>query len=152
MSLNRLGFLVGTAFGFLVAANGLGDYDAIHDALLFRDAYMWLMFASAVGTAAALLWLLRRVGWQTPLGGPLAITRSPVQRNNVLGALVFGTGWAVAGTCPVPALAMTMGGGILGVLVMAGLVAGMLLRDAVAARPLAWRARKAGADPVLVNG
>ena len=45
--------------------------------------------------------------------------------------MTFGTGWAVAGTCPAPAIAMATGGGFLAVFVIAGLDAGLWLRDAV---------------------
>jgi uncharacterized membrane protein YedE/YeeE len=41
---------------------------------------------------------------------------------------MFGAGWAVAGTCPGPAAAMTFGGGLLGGIVMIGLATGTWLR------------------------
>ena len=44
---------VGLVFGFLLTASGLGDYDTIHDGLLLRDPYIFLMMASAMGTAWA---------------------------------------------------------------------------------------------------
>lgn len=150
--MNLLGLGVGLAFGFLVFANGLSDYNVIHDALLLRDFYLYLMFFSGVATAAALLWVLERSRWSTPLGGPLSISRSPVTRNNVLGAMLFGTGWAVAGTCPVPALVMTASGGVLGGIVMAGLFLGILARDAMTdGRGLAWLRRTSGSRPALTQ-
>jgi len=56
--------------------------------------------------AAPLLLLLQRFGWRTPFAGPLHVTRLPVSRDNILGSVVFGAGWAIAGTCPRPAIAM----------------------------------------------
>ena len=41
-------------------------------------------------------------------------------KRNVLGAVVFGGGWAIAGTCPGPAIAMSTGGSVMGLVVMAG--------------------------------
>jgi uncharacterized membrane protein YedE/YeeE len=123
---------VGTAFGFLITAAGLSDYNVIHDMLLLREFDVYLLMASAVGTAAPLLYLLKRLQWKTPSGETMALRRAPVQRRNVLGAVVFGTGWAIAGTCPGPAIAMTAGGGVLGAVVMAGLVSGVFLFDRVA--------------------
>ena len=134
MNLNIVGLLVGTGFGFVLAAARLTDYDVIHNMLLLREFDVFFLMASAIGTAAPLLWLLRRSGWTTPYGGPLAVRQLPVERHNVAGAAVFGAGWAVAGTCPGPALAMTAGGSVLGVVVMAGLLTGAILRDKVAAR------------------
>lgn len=132
--MNRVGFLFGTAFGFLLAAARLNDYDVIHQMLLLREFDLWLMFAATIGTAAPLLWLLQRRRWQTALGGCLKVQRTPVERKNVLGAVVFGTGWAITGACPGTALAMAGSGTLLGVLIMAGLLSGILARDAVLAR------------------
>jgi uncharacterized membrane protein YedE/YeeE len=129
-----VGFLFGTAFGFVLAAAHLNDYDVIHRMLLLREFDLWLMFAATVGTAVPLLWLLERRHWQTIFGGRLAVQREPVEPGNVLGAVVFGTGWAITGACPGTALAMAGTGTLLGVFVMAGLLSGILARNAVAGR------------------
>ncbi len=129
--MNRPALFVGLAFGFLITAAGLSDYDVIHDMLLLRELDVYLLMASAVGTAAPLLYLLKRLQWKTPSGEPIAVATAPVQRRNVLGAVVFGSGWAIAGTCPGPALAMTAGGSVLGLVVMAGLASGVFLFDHV---------------------
>ncbi|HEU5315153.1 MAG TPA: DUF6691 family protein [Chloroflexota bacterium] len=126
-----VGGAVGAVFGFALVASGFADPAVVHEMLLLRDARLYLMFAAALATATPLLWLLERRRWRTPLGGPLEIERVPVQRRHVLGGLTFGTGWAIAGTCPGPALAMTAGGHVLGAVVMAGLVGGILLREGV---------------------
>ena len=76
--------------------------------------------------------LLERKRWRTPFGGTMTILRAPIARHNVAGAAVFGTGWALAGTCPVPALAMTASGSALGLCVAAGLFGGVALRDRLA--------------------
>ncbi len=132
--MNRIGFLFGGAFGFLIAASRLNEYDVIHEGLLLRSPYMFLVMGSAVAVAMPLLWLLQRRRWSTPLGGALSLTSTRPERKHVLGAMVFGIGWAVAGTCPGPALALTAGGGLLGLAVIAGIVAGLLLRDAIVER------------------
>jgi uncharacterized membrane protein YedE/YeeE len=127
-------FVVGAAFGFLVAAARLSDYQVIHDMLLLREPDVFLLMGSAVVVAAPLLLFLERRRLSTPFGGTLAIVRQPVTRDMVAGAAVFGTGWAIAGTCPVPALAMTAGGSVLGLCVAAGLFGGVALRDAISGR------------------
>lgn len=131
--MNRVGLLIGFAFGFLIAAARVNDYDVIHRMLLLQEFDVFLLMGSAVLVAAVLLWILGRLGWQTPFGGRLQVSRSRVERKHVYGALVFGTGWAIAGTCPGPALAMTASGSLLGLLVMAGLFTGLTLHDKIAA-------------------
>ena len=59
---------VGVVFGFLLTASGLGNYRTIHDGLLLRDPYIYLMMASTVATAGVGLALLaateeRDPGW-----------------------------------------------------------------------------------------
>jgi uncharacterized membrane protein YedE/YeeE len=150
--MNRLGFLIGVAFGFLLAAARLNEYNTIHRMLLLRDPQPFLIMGSAVAVAAPLLWLLRRRRWRTPLGGALTVSRSRVERKHILGAMVFGTGWAVAGTCPGPAIAMAAGGGLLGLVVMGGLFTGLSLRDKVtAARERAPRPERLDAKPAAAG-
>lgn len=124
-------FLMGAAFGFLVAAARLSDYQVIHDMLLLREPDVFLLMGSAVGVAAPILLILERRRVQTMFGGELNVLRQPVTRRTVLGAAVFGSGWAVAGTCPVPALAMTVSGSGLGLVVAVGLFGGIALRDSI---------------------
>ena len=73
------------------------------------------------------------------MGGPLKVEKESVQRKHVLGGMVFGAGWAVTGTCPGPAIAMVAGGGLIGLIVVAGLTVGVFLRDWVAMHSTAPR-------------
>src|SRR5439155_5949400 len=131
---------IGIGFGFFLAAARLTDYDVIHNMLLLREPDLFLFFGAAVGTALPLLWLLERSKRATVFGGALQVTREGVQRKHVAGALVFGTGWAIAGACPGTALAMPMTGNILGVFVIAGIFGGQWMREAVVARLVRLRA------------
>lgn len=130
--MNRVVFLLGGVFGFGIVAARLNTYTVIHDMLLLREPDVFLLMASAIGTAAPLLLLLQRRRWRTLLGGELHVPRSPISRRNVVGGAVFGSGWAIAGTCPIPALAMVAEGSAAGVFVMAGLFGGIALRDRLA--------------------
>ena len=129
--MNRVGFAVGLAFGFAIAGARLMDYNVIHRMLLLQELDVFFLMASAIGVAAPLLWILQRARWRTPLAGPLNVVRAPVQQKTILGSVVFGTGWALAGTCPGPALVMTATGNVLGIVVMAGIVTGVFLNDRV---------------------
>lgn len=132
--MNLLGLAFGIAFGFLIALGGLNDYEVIHNMLLLDDAQPFLIMGSAVAVAAPALWVLERRGWATRFGGPLELARSRPQRHHIAGAAIFGTGWAVAGTCPAPALAMGASGGLLGLVVVGGLFTGLFARGVVEAR------------------
>ena len=132
--MNLAAGLVGVAFGALLFLSGLADYDVIHDGLLFRHAHLYLMMVATIGTAAPLLWVLRRRRPQTLYGGPMDVVRDVVERKHLLGGVIFGTGWGIAGTCPGAVAAMVASGKPWGLVVMAGLAMGVVARDLVEAR------------------
>jgi uncharacterized protein len=134
-----VGLLFGSAFGFLLALGGLNDYEVIHNMLLLEDFEPYLIMGSAVAVAAPIVWLLERKRWRTPFAGTLRLARSKIERHHITGSAIFGTGWAIAGTCPAPALAMTGSGALLGLVVVGGMFAGLMARDYAEAR--------AGAEP-----
>ena len=139
---------VGAAFGFLLTASGLGDYDTIHDGLLLRDPYLYLMLGSGMAVAAVGIALLRRRG-TTLDGAPLALGRRPVERRHVAGGAVFGIGFGVGATCPGMLVAMVATGGGYGLVVIAGILLGLWLRGLVERRtqqPLTTEAEPATAD------
>lgn len=129
--LNLVCSLFGLAFGFLFAAAGLNQYDVIHSMLLLENFEPFLIMGSAMGTALPVLWILEKRGWHTPLGGPLALTRWQFERKHIGGGIVFGTGWAITGACP-GTISTTLGAGsLLGAVLMAGALAGIVAQDTV---------------------
>ena len=127
--------LFGLAFGAVFAAAGFNQYDVIHQMLLLENLEPGLTMGSAVGTAFVILRVLERRRWQTPLGGRLKLRRGEIERKHVLGGMVFGTGWAITGACPGTASTMIGGGSLMGIVLAAGLVAGIALRDVVVQTP-----------------
>jgi hypothetical protein len=118
---------VGLVFGFFLTASGLGDYETIHEGLLLRDSYIYLMMAATVATAWAGIALLKRRGL-TAFGGALEVPRHPVRRSTVQGATLFGAAFGVGATCPGITVAMIATGGLWGGVVLAGIFAGLWLR------------------------
>src|SRR3954467_5353456 len=104
MGTRGAGLIVGIAFGVVLAWSGVLRPDVIRSALLFEDSYLFLFFGSAVATASAGLFLLRRRG---------RVTWTPLrpERRHVSGALMFGVGWGVSDACPGP-VAAQLGQGI----------------------------------------
>jgi uncharacterized membrane protein YedE/YeeE len=116
--------LLGVAFGFLISWGQFIDPDRIRDMLLLRDAYMWEMFALAVAVGFVALRLMRRARVRALLTGqPVSWTNARPERSHLVGAAIFGAGWAVSDVCPGP-VAAQLGQGILWVL---PLLAGVLL-------------------------
>ena len=127
--MNVAASLVGVVFGATLFLTGMGDYDVIHDGLLFRSPHLYLLMVATLTTGGTLLWLLRRREVRTVFAGPLAVVRDPVERKHLAGGVIFGTGWAIAGTCPGAVAAMAASGKPLALIVMLGVVIGVTLRD-----------------------
>src|SRR5256885_2278554 len=73
---------------------------------------MWLMCASAVAVGFVGLRLLRRARARSLLTGePVSWTTARPERRHVVGAVIFGVGWAVSDVCPGP-VAAQLGQGI----------------------------------------
>jgi uncharacterized membrane protein YedE/YeeE len=126
---------VGIAAGFVVAWARLSDPAVIRDMLMLRDPHVFLVMGSAVIVAAIGLRLLRALRLRAVITGePIAWSVERPQGKHIAGSLLFGVGWSVAGTCPGPVAAMMGQGGLGGLPVVAGLLAGVALQHK-------WRSR-----------
>lgn len=149
--MNAAAGVVGVVFGAALFLTGMADYDVIHDGLLFRSPHLYLMMVATLATGIPLVWLLRRRVSRSVFGGPLVVTRDAIERKHLLGGVVFGTGWAIAGTCPGAVAAMAASGKPWALVVMAGVAMGAMLRDLQeerAVRPRTADPALAGAEPV----
>jgi uncharacterized membrane protein YedE/YeeE len=114
------GLAVGVVFGLVLSWSGMTAPDVIRSALLFEDSYLYLFFASAVGTAAIGLALLRRAG-------RVAWTPERPERRHVVGSLIFGVGWGVSDACPGPIMTQIGQGIAWGLPLLAGVLLGVYL-------------------------
>ena len=95
--------LFGAVFGFLISWGQFTDPDRIRDMLLLRDFYLYLMMFSAIAVAGTGTWLLQRRRARAVLTGErISVERSRPERRHIVGAAIFGVGWAVACSCPAP--------------------------------------------------
>jgi uncharacterized membrane protein YedE/YeeE len=128
MSARAAGLGVGLVFGVTLCWSGLASPEVIRDALLFKDSYLFLLFASAVLVAAVGQALLRRAERRALLVDT-QITCEPERpaRRHLAGAALFGLGWGIADACPGP-IATQVGQGIAwSLFTFAGVVIGVYL-------------------------
>lgn len=123
-------FLVGLLFGMGLILSGMTDPSKV---LGFLDIFgLWdpsLAFvmggAIAVGFFAFAWAKKRTVNF---LGGALHLpTNSQIDKPLVVGAVLFGAGWGLAGFCPGPALVSLASGQIKAVVFVVFMLAGMQL-------------------------
>jgi uncharacterized protein len=111
-----LGF--GILFGFLLHKGGATKYDVIVGQLLLTDFTVLKIMLSAVVIGMIGIYFMKSLGWIK-----LSL-KSGSAGKNVIGALIFGVGFAVLGYCP-GTIAGAIGNGYLDAIV--GGLAGILL-------------------------
>jgi uncharacterized membrane protein YedE/YeeE len=122
MNSRSIGF--GLVFGFLLSRVGATDYDAISGMFALTDLHLMGVIGLAIAVAALGFALFRRFRLTAHGGAPLALAKKPYTPGVIWGGLLFGVGWAVAGTCPGTALAQIGEGRLAGVVTYAGIVLG----------------------------
>jgi len=112
-----LGF--GILFGFLLHKGGATKYDVIVGQLLLTDFTVVKIMLSAVATGMIGIYFMKSLGWIK-----LSLKSGSVGKN-VIGALIFGVGFAVLGYCP-GTIAGAIGNGYLDAITggLAGIVLG----------------------------
>lgn len=130
-------FATGGLFGSGLLLAGMTDTTRVQgwlDVLGAWDPTLAFVMGGAI-LPMALAWRIaagRRKSWLgAPLPGP---ARRDIGLDLVLGSVLFGMGWALAGLCPGPALASITFGGTPGLVFLVAMLAGM-----VAAGPLRAR-------------
>lgn len=122
-------FLVGLLFGLGLILSGMTDPGKV---LGFLDLFgAWdpslafvMMGAIAVGFFA---FAIAKKRTTTMLGGALHLPKaSHIDKRLVIGSIVFGIGWGLAGFCPGPALVSMASGQIQALWFVAAMVVGMV--------------------------
>lgn len=123
-------FLVGLLFGLGLILSGMTDPGKVIGFLdlsgLWDPSLAWVMAgAIAVGFFAFGIAKKRTVNF---LGGALHLPKShEIDKPLVIGAMLFGAGWGLAGFCPGPALVSFASGNIKGALFVVFMLVGMQL-------------------------
>ena len=125
-------FLVGLLFGVGLILSGMTDPGKVQGFLDLAGAWdpslaLVMGGAIAVGLAAFALARKRTTAF---LGGAMQLpTRRDIDRPLVVGSLVFGVGWGLAGFCPGPAVVALGAGHWQALVFVLAMLAGMAVYD-----------------------
>ena len=109
--------VTGVALGFALSRIGFTDYDALVGMFTFVDLRMFLVFAGGVVLTALGLVVTGR--WRAP---PRVLGKGVV-----VGGVLFGLGWALAGACPGVAFAQVGEGKLWALATIAGMAVGTVV-------------------------
>lgn len=122
--------LSGALFGLGLLVSGMTDTSKVQNWLDIFGAWdptLAFVLAGAIAPMAFAWIAIQRRG-KSALGSPIPLpARSDVDRPLVIGALIFGVGWALVGLCPGPAMASLSYGGLPGITFFISMVLGMWL-------------------------
>jgi uncharacterized protein len=118
----------GAVFGFAISWGQFTDPDRLREMLLLRDPYLYLMMATAVAIGFVGVRVLRRLHVRALLTGtPITWTTARPERRHVVGAAIFGIGWAITDSCPAPIAGQLAQGVLWSVFTIVGVLAGIAM-------------------------
>lgn len=124
--------LSGTVFGFAVIRSEVASWYRIQEMFRFDSFFMFGVIGTAVTVAALSLWLIRRFRLRSTDGELIGL---PDKERSVVryaaGGTLFGLGWALAGACPGPMLALAGAGYTAMLPVLGGALLGTYLYGAL---------------------
>jgi uncharacterized protein len=122
--------IAGLLFGLGLHLSGMTNPAKVLDFLDLAgdwDPSLALVMAGALAVSSVPFYFARRLQVSL-LGAPFQMpTNRKIDRRLVLGSLLFGMGWAIAGLCPGPALALLLTGRWQVVVFTLAMVVGMLI-------------------------
>lgn len=132
-----LGLVTGIAFGFLLQRGGVIRFEKQVGMLLFRDMTVLRFMLTAIIVGMAGILILAEAGVLTLSHKPMNVGAI------VIGASLFGVGWALTGLCPGTAMGALGEGRLHAIFTIAGMLAGAMLYahtyDYLKETILAWK-------------
>lgn len=107
----------GVALGYALSRIGFTSYTELHAMFVFADLRLFFVFTGGVAAVAVGLFATRRFR---------SLPRRAIHRGTIVGGVLFGLGWAIAGACPGVAFVQLGEGKLWALASLAGIVAGTL--------------------------
>lgn len=120
-------FVAGLVFGFGLLISGMTNPAKVIGFLDLAgqwDPSLALVMAGAIAVGVVAFALVKR-RQTTYLGLPMSLPQAThIDRRLVIGSVMFGVGWGLAGICPGPALVLLGAGAAKGLIFVAAMLAG----------------------------
>jgi uncharacterized membrane protein YedE/YeeE len=116
--------LLGILFGIILCKVEAVSWWRMQEMFRFQGFKLYGLFATAIPTGVLSVWLIRKFRIKTLDGEPIVIPKKVFNWGYVIGAALFGTGWALSGACPGPLLALIGAGHTVIIVVFASALAG----------------------------
>ncbi len=110
--------LLGAVFGVILVKSEAVSWYRIFEMFNFHSFHMYGIIGSAVALGIIAVQLIKRKSLSDYKGDGIVIkTKDKLYKANLIGGIIFGLGWALAGACPGPMFAL-LGYGLLSILIV----------------------------------
>lgn len=125
--------IVGIFFGIVFVKAEIVSWYRIQEMFRLHSFHMYGVIGTAVVVGVLSVWLIKRLRIRTLQGEAVVFHKKMFHRGNVIGATLFGLGWAITGACPGPLFAQIGSGYSAVIVTLLSAIAGTwtygLLRD-----------------------
>ncbi|WP_378182608.1 DUF6691 family protein [Aquimarina sp. SS2-1] len=112
--------LIGIFFGIVLFKSEAASWFRIYEMFQFASFHMYGIIGAAVGLGIIVVQLIKKFNVKSVYGEKITI--APKEKSfsrYLLGGIIFGLGWALAGACPGPMFVL-VGAGYLPILIVIG--------------------------------
>ncbi len=123
--MKNIGFLIaGLLFGIILVKAEVLSWFRIQEMFHFKAIHMYGIIGTAVVTGIIFNFLVKRFKLKSISGQELKHSPKPFNKGTVIGALIFGIGWAITGACPGPIYAQIGAGALITTVTLLGALLG----------------------------
>jgi uncharacterized membrane protein YedE/YeeE len=109
--------LVGIFFGIVLSKSQAISWYRIFEMFKFQSIHMYGIIGSAIIIGIIVVQYIKRTNMKTIKGEDVIMADKNGGKNNIIGGIIFGLGWGLAGACPGP-IYVLIGQGVVSILVL----------------------------------
>jgi uncharacterized membrane protein YedE/YeeE len=122
---NIVFLFVGVFFGILMYKSEAASWFRIYEMFNFQSFHMFGLMGSALFTGVTLVQVIKRKKLKDINNQPIVLAdKEKSVKRYLIGGIIFGLGWALAGACPGPMFVLTGAGYLPMVVVVASAMVG----------------------------
>lgn len=120
--------ILGAGFGTILIFSEAFHWSRIQQMFHFESFHMYGLLISAIATGSISVLIIKQHRIKSLRGNNIELKRKGLQlKGNIIGGLIFGVGWAVTGACTAPIFILIGFKWILGLIVLAGALLGVII-------------------------
>src|SRR6187402_2530722 len=102
---NFIYLFIGGLFGIVLVKSEVVSWFRIQEMFRLQSFHMYGVIGTAVVTGMISVWLIKKFNIKTIKGETIHFQKKNFTKDQIIGGLIFGFGWAMTGACPGPLFA-----------------------------------------------